>query len=78
MPHAPAVDILRGKYRHVELIENRTNVGCGNAAYCFQHRCLAQIIVPKRHVVSLFDLPDDDGDKHLADYEIQKCATGSY
>lgn len=25
-----------------------------------------------------FDLPDDDGDKHLADYEIQKCATGDY
>ncbi len=24
------------------------------------------------------DLPDDDGDKHLADYEIQKCATGDY
>ncbi len=24
-----------------------------------------------------FDLPDD-GDKHLAGYEIQKCATGSY
>lgn len=25
-----------------------------------------------------FDLPDDDGDEHLADYEIQKCATGDY
>jgi hypothetical protein len=25
-----------------------------------------------------FDLPDDDGDKHLADYEIQKCALGDY
>lgn len=25
-----------------------------------------------------FDLPDDDGEKHLADYEIQKCATGNY
>ena len=25
-----------------------------------------------------FDLPDDDGDKHLADYEIQKCAVGAY
>ena len=25
-----------------------------------------------------FDLPDDDGDSHLADYEIQKCATGDY
>lgn len=24
------------------------------------------------------DLPDDDGDKHLADYEIQKCATSDY
>lgn len=25
-----------------------------------------------------FDLPDDDGEEHLADYEIQKCATGDY
>ena len=25
-----------------------------------------------------FELPDDDGDEHLADYEIQKCATGDY
>lgn len=25
-----------------------------------------------------FNLPDDDGDEHLADYEIQKCATGDY
>jgi hypothetical protein len=25
-----------------------------------------------------FNLPDDDGDKHLADYEIQKCATNNY
>ena len=24
------------------------------------------------------DLPDDDGDEHLADYEIQKCAVGAY
>ena len=30
---------------------------------CFKHR---------------FNLPDDDGDKRLAGYEIQKCATGSY
>ena len=25
-----------------------------------------------------FELPDDDGDEHLADYEIQKCALGDY
>ena len=25
-----------------------------------------------------YELPDDDGDEHLADYEIQKCATGDY
>jgi hypothetical protein len=25
-----------------------------------------------------YELPDDDGDEHLADYEIQKCATGEY
>lgn len=25
-----------------------------------------------------YELPDDDGDEHLADYEIQKCATGNY
>jgi hypothetical protein len=25
-----------------------------------------------------FNLPDDDGNKHLADYELQKCMTGDY
>lgn len=25
-----------------------------------------------------FDLPKDNGDKHLADYEFQKCATSDY
>lgn len=25
-----------------------------------------------------YDLPDDDGDKHLADYEIKDCSVGNY